>query len=416
MDRLRDIILMSSEHVGVDKEKGIILKRGYMDLVSLNCFHRDDDFVFFDQEFYQEDYPANAIIYRTVAIIYENNKVRNEILPVSFFWKRYGMEETLGLWQRMSAEFTDTLRHQRELRTFNQEHLRNYHVVVRNRNRMNTDISEVYYDLLRETCFDHLEGKKVYLFGSGKYADKFLAFYQEDYEICGILDNNSDKWGTLMEGIPIESPDRLKERKPEEYKVIVCIRNFRAVLDQLQQMGVTNIGIYDINYVYPCRQRRLLHKDIQAQGTAPKYHIGYVAGVFDLFHIGHLNMFRRAKEMCEYLIVGVVSDEQVRRNKHKEPFVPFEERIEMVRSCRYVDEANKIPIDYAGTVEAFQAYHFDAQFSGSDYVNDPWWLQQKEYLESQGAQLVFFPYTESTSSTMLQSAIRMAVAENKTNQ
>ena len=142
--------------------------------------------------------------------------------------------------------------------------------------------------------------------------------------------------------------------------------------------------------------------------------LGYTCGVYDLFHIGHLNMFRRAKEQCDYLVVGVVSDEQVKKNKHKEPFIPFEERLEIVRNCCYVDEAIEIPIDYSGTVEAYQKYHFDVQFSGSDYENDTWWLEQKEYLESQGAELVFFPYTESTSSSMVQKAILTAL-ETKSN-
>ncbi|MBQ9364662.1 MAG: adenylyltransferase/cytidyltransferase family protein, partial [Schwartzia sp.] len=136
-----------------------------------------------------------------------------------------------------------------------------------------------------------------------------------------------------------------------------------------------------------------------------KYKVGYIAGVFDLFHIGHLNMFRRAKEQCEHLIVGVVSDEQVRKSKRVEPFVPFDERIEMVRSCRYVDEAHEIPFEYAGTREAWQMYHFDAQFSGSDYIDDNNWLAEKEFLHKHGAELVFFPYTEQTSSTKIKALI-----------
>ena len=133
--------------------------------------------------------------------------------------------------------------------------------------------------------------------------------------------------------------------------------------------------------------------------------IGYTTGVYDMFHIGHLNILRRAKEQCEYLIVGVVSDEGVRIHKGTEPFVPFEERIEMVRSCRYVDEAVEIPYNFGGTRDAYRMYHFDCQFSGSDYVNDSDWLAEKEYLEKQGSTMVFFPYTESTSSTKLKKMI-----------
>ena len=128
-------------------------------------------------------------------------------------------------------------------------------------------------------------------------------------------------------------------------------------------------------------------------------------GTFDLFHVGHLNMFRRAKEQCDYLVVGVVSDAGVRKFKKAEPFIPFEERLEMVRSCRYVDQAEEIPLDYGGTRDAWRMYHFDVQFSGSDYVDDPSWLADKEFLEKRGAELVFFPYTEQTSSTKIKALI-----------
>ena len=128
-----------------------------------------------------------------------------------------------------------------------------------------------------------------------------------------------------------------------------------------------------------------------------------------MFHVGHLNMFKRAKEQCEYLIVGVVSDEGVLKYKEKTPFIPFEERIEMVRSCRYVDEAVEIPLDYNGTRDAFKLYHFDCQFSGSDYVDDPNWLANKAFLEENGAEMVFFPYTERTSSTKIKALIEQSL-------
>ena len=78
--------------------------------------------------------------------------------------------------------------------------------------------------------------------------------------------------------------------------------------------------------------------------------------------------------------------------------MPFDERIEMVRSCKYVDEAIKLPLDFCGTRDMFKIYHFDVQFSGSDYEHDPAWLAEKEFLEKNGSTMVFFPYTQSTSS------------------
>ncbi|MDD5829649.1 MAG: adenylyltransferase/cytidyltransferase family protein [Lachnospira sp.] len=193
-------------------------------------------------------------------------------------------------------------------------------------------------------------------------------------------------------------------------------------------MGITDYHIFDPNNDYPNKSRENIYKrlaaaDKEAQSDmtnvsddthkkSKPYNIGYIAGVFDLFHIGHLNMFKRAKEMCNYLIVGVVSDEGVRLNKQAEPFVPFEERIEMVRSCRYVDEAVKLPLDFAGTRDMFKIYHFDVQFSGSDYENNPYWLSEKAFLEENGSTMVFFSYTQSTSSTKLKKAIESRIADN----
>ena len=111
-----------------------------------------------------------------------------------------------------------------------------------------------------------------------------------------------------------------------------------------------------------------------------------------------------AKKQCDYLIVGVVSDKAVHQNKG-ENFVPFEERIELVRSCRYVDEAVEIPLHAGGTRDAWHLYHFDVQFSGSDYEHDESWLREKAFLEQHGATMVFFPYTQSTSSTKLKALI-----------
>ena len=139
---------------------------------------------------------------------------------------------------------------------------------------------------------------------------------------------------------------------------------------------------------------------------AKKYHVGYIAGVFDLFHKGHLNLLQRAKEQCDFLIVGVVSDEGVRKFKQVEPFIPEEERVEIVRACRYVDQAEILPLSFAGTRDAWHLFHFDVQFSGSDYQENAAWLSEREFLKRQGADLVFFPYTQSTSSTRIKSLIR----------
>ena len=222
------------------------------------------------------------------------------------------------------------------------------------------------------------------------------------------MDNNPDRWGTRLLDIEIVSPEILRSLPEDSYKVIICIKNCVPVMKQLkEEYRVSNYSVYDWHQEYP---RKLPAVNLPVAGDREnipkKYHIGYIAGVFDLFHMGHLNMFRRAKEQCDYLIVGVVSDESVMVNKKTMPYMPFKERIELVRSCRYVDEAVALPTYNGDTDEAYRRYQFDVQFSGSDYADDPVWLAKKSYLEKRGAEMVFFPYTQSTSSSQLKELIQ----------
>lgn len=404
VDRFRALILQSSECVAETDDEAI-LKKVYLDMVPLNCFYMDDEFVFYDQEFYIENASANVAIVRLIDIIYNGQPWMEAILPREFFFDRYAMKEHLLQYRQIGADFLYRLRNQKELHLFNERYHRNTELIHTNRQRMNYSAME--YQRLFVNIFSDLENRRLIIFGSGNFAKKFLKLYRSQYPVYAVIDNNADKWGQTLDGVDILSPEIVKDMEPNEYKVIVCIKNYVAVLKQLQELGTRYIGIYDTNMEYPIlSDRRVPLENIKPPDEKPKkYRVGYIAGVFDLFHVGHLNMFKRAKEQCEYLIVGVVTDEGVRNNKKTEPFIPFEERIEMVRSCRYVDEAVEIPYGYAGTRDAYRLYHFDCQFSGSDYIDNPYWLAEKEYLEKQGAQMVFFPYTESTSSSKLKKLI-----------
>lgn len=389
---------------GEEKENlGIILKRGYIDLISLNCFLIDGDFVFYDQELYLENLPAKAILRRTIHLIYRGNTGLEAVYPQKKLQDRYHMNEYAELWDMFTNHFLDSLRNDTQLSGYYRAHRRDIGVVHSNRQRINYSVAE--YERLFRDIFRGTENRQIYLFGSGNFTKKFLSQFAADYMIAGIIDNNPEKWKTEISGIPIYAPQHLSTLESGSYKVIICIKNYVPVLRQLQQMGVREIGVYDSNMNYP-RKAKAAVLQTQAAGQTPKkYHVGYIAGVFDLFHVGHLNMFKRAKEQCDYLIVGVVNDESVMKKKKTTPYIPFEERIELVRSCRYVDEAVEIPTDYGNTDEAYRRYQFDVQFSGSDYVDNPVWQAKKLFLEKQGAEMVFFPYTQSTSSTKLKALI-----------
>lgn len=126
--------------------------------------------------------------------------------------------------------------------------------------------------------------------------------------------------------------------------------------------------------------------------------LGYTSGVFDLFHIGHLNLLRNAKSMCDKLIVGVSVDELV-KYKNKKAVIPFQERLEIVQSLKYVDAA--VPQYDMDKFAMWEKLKFDLMFVGDDwYASDKWREFDKKFKEV-GVKIIYFPYTRGTSSTLL---------------
>lgn len=132
--------------------------------------------------------------------------------------------------------------------------------------------------------------------------------------------------------------------------------------------------------------------------------IGYTTGVFDLFHIGHLNILRRAKEQCDYLIVGVSTDELVEQYKHKRPIISFEERCEIVKAIRYVDQV--VPQTDREKFAAWERLKFHKMFVGDDWKGSALFTQLEEQFKPYGVEIVYFPYTKGTSSTFLKETLR----------
>ena len=126
--------------------------------------------------------------------------------------------------------------------------------------------------------------------------------------------------------------------------------------------------------------------------------IGYTSGVFDLFHVGHVNVLRNAKELCDKLVVGVTTDELV-SYKNKKAIIPFQERCDVVRSCKYVDVA--IAQASMDKYDAWKKIKFDVMFVGDDWYNTPKWNAIEKKLKKFGVKIVYFPYTKGTSSTLI---------------
>ena len=131
--------------------------------------------------------------------------------------------------------------------------------------------------------------------------------------------------------------------------------------------------------------------------------IGYVPGAFDLFHVGHLNILRNARAMCDKLIVGVSTDELIVASKHKRPVVPVEERIEIVRSVRYVDAV--VAQEDMNKLGMWERLKFDLIFVGDDWQNTERWREYEKQLGPVGVRIVYFPYTQHTSSSILREAL-----------
>ncbi|MBR3339641.1 MAG: adenylyltransferase/cytidyltransferase family protein [Lachnospiraceae bacterium] len=140
-----------------------------------------------------------------------------------------------------------------------------------------------------------------------------------------------------------------------------------------------------------------------------KYKVGYTQGVYDMFHIGHLNLLNNARDLCEHLIVGVNSDELVTQYKHKLPVIPEEERRLIVANIKAVDACEIV--DTLDKVENYKRFHYDAVFIGDDWKGNARWTQTEKDLAPYGVDVVYLPHTKGVCSTELRKVEDMHVNE-----
>lgn len=275
---------------------GPVLQKVYMELIPLNCFYREGEFIYFDQEFVREKYPAKYALFRAVHYIYCFTERAEQYIPLGYFQDKYEMKELWQIFQKEENRFLDEVRRREAHRAFYGWAYPDKVRMQQNVNRLNSAAPSV----------------KVYQ-----------------------LQENA---------------------KPGEEK----------------------------------------EKSVAGGKT---YQTGYVPGVFDLFHVGHLNLLRRSKQRCEHLIVGVLTDELVEHFKHKRPHIPYEQRAAIVAAVREVDEV--VPVDFHNTkkIDAWNLYHFDCHFSGNDHGPD--WERDLKQLRAVGSNMEFFEYTQGISSTQI---------------
>jgi len=137
--------------------------------------------------------------------------------------------------------------------------------------------------------------------------------------------------------------------------------------------------------------------------------IGYTTGVFDLFHIGHLNLIRKAKKHCDYLIVGVTTDKLAFQRKQHLPVIQYTERIKILRAIRYVDKV--VPQNNMNKMLAWNKYHFDRIFVGDDWKGTPSWIQYEKQFSKIGVSIKYFPYTKTTSSSLIKQILLEKISQ-----
>ena len=204
--------------------------------------------------------------------------------------------------------------------------------------------------------------------------------------IKGTKFNGGENDVSLTRNLAIEIVDRLYSR--ETLYIPDYEKTYKGVIDRYNNDS-HKFGLD--SYEYKIQSGRI--------NTKSPIKIGYLSGTFDLFHVGHLNLIRRAKAECDYLIVGVHPDAS---HKGKETVIDFESRMEIVGSCKYVD---KVVVSCPEDSEAWEKYHFDKLFVGSDYKGTERFLKYEEYFKDKGVEIIYFPYTQKISSTQIRNTI-----------
>lgn len=240
--------------------------------------------------------------------------------------------------------------------------------------------------------------KKIIVFGAGKYFDNYMTCYGLTQKPYWIVDNNEKLQGTSKYGIEIHAVEELLSMPKSDFYVIICTAKAREIMEQLKSFGIVDCQIY-----YPMDTQSICYMDEKLMNKE-KYQIGYVPGVFDLFHIGHLNLLHKSKMRCEYLIAGVLTDELVFHFKGRYPVIPYAQRAAIVSAIEYADRVIPVTFDNTRKIDAWQRIHFDCHFSGNDHGAD--WSEDLRALQAVGANMEFFGYTPSISSTDLRAELR----------
>ena len=397
MDRLRDDILRSSRHVppkknvfleqAPDVDWGVILEQAYLEMIPVNSFWDEGEILFYDQEFTKENCPANYVMFRALKDIYHLSPEINVMLPLDAMKERYGLTATWEYFAQEEERFQTELRRRNVYSGFFHWLRYLFDVVAKNRRMLEKGEGEREYFNL----FSELDSRRIILFGAGKIMEYYFYKYGRDFPPAFIVDNNPGKWGSRIGNFEIKSPETIARLMPGTYRVIIAVKDFEPIVSQLENMGIGS----DSYRIFNAEIDPLLEDRLSTPMTDGKYDDGYVAGKFDKFGMDDLKLFEYCKGHSWCLTVGVYTDEWIRAAENREPSIPFKERLEIVRQCKYVDRAVPVGVDSLNEIQMWRKLKFGCLFLRMEdrEVPDTIWLQRK--LRTLGAEVEFFPeFTE----------------------
>ncbi len=236
MDEFSQQILKSSDKVGYDDTLGDIYDTVYPDMVPLNSFFVNGEFVFFDQEFVEKNYPINVVLVRMIDSFYYGKPHLNNYYIGGLLYERYGIKKGYKELDKMQIAFLD--KHiQNDVLSENHERHRPLSTdIVKSWIAMN-EIGDYVCDL-RKFLELIVLGKKMIIFGTGKYADDYMSRYAKRCPPIAVVDNDDMKWGKLWRGMTIQSPEILDNYRDEDCTILICIKNYQEIKKQLSKMWI----------------------------------------------------------------------------------------------------------------------------------------------------------------------------------
>lgn len=390
VDKLQEYVYRSSEHVAAEKncmralnpqvDWGVILRKAYIEMIPVNSFCDNGKIIFYDQEFTRDNCPAGYVMFRALRDIYAFSPDINKCVSLEYMKERYGLVSTWDLYAEEEEKFQTELRQRNIYSGFFYwvKHL--FDTVQENRRQLQRKEKREpdYFNVI-----SNLDGRRIVLFGSGNMAENYLSKYSKTYSPVFFIDNNRDKWGSKKDGIEIKAPNEIIKLMNGTYRVIITVKDYKPIVSQLKKMGISK----DSYRVYDREIDELLEEKLKAAITDGKYNVGYTAGAFDQFGVRHLPLLKQCKMHSHYLIVGVYTDESLMEKGNERSEIPLEERLEMVRQCKYVDRV--IPIDSYNVdeIQLWKELKFGCLFADEDYEkeSDQIWLRRR--LRALGAEV-----------------------------